>query len=194
LFQSLYSPGAGAVSSLLAAPEWCLWISALALVSIAGAAWTPLLLALPLLAAALGVTVLAAAVSAAQTRSVVRPVARHVRVRKWALTTLLHVVQPLARTRGRLAGHADHARCLPRRLAGPWPRVLTEWTDAWQSSERRLREIEDRLRTEGAVVSRGGVYDRWDLQARYGFAGAVRISLGIEEHGAGRQLVRLRLV
>src|SRR5205814_2285977 len=28
---------------------------------------------------------------------------------------------------------------------------------------------------------------------RYGFAGAVRISLGIEEHGAGRQLVRLRL-
>src|SRR5204862_7807146 len=127
-----------------------------------------------------------------QARSVLRRAARHVRVRRWAMTTLLHLAQPLARTRGRLAGHADHARSHARRFAGPWPRARTEWTQTWQSSERRLRGIEDRLRTEGVVVSRGGVYDRWDLQARYGFAGAVRLSLAIEEHGAGRQLVGLR--
>src|SRR5205823_4040838 len=102
LFQSLYSPGGGAMSSLLVAPEWHLWIAALALVSIAGVAWTPLLLALPLLAATLGITLLAAAASAAQARSVLRPVARNVRLRRWAFTTLLHLVQPLARTRGRL--------------------------------------------------------------------------------------------
>ena len=35
LFQSLYSPPAGALCSLLGAPEWHLWIAALVLISIA---------------------------------------------------------------------------------------------------------------------------------------------------------------
>src|SRR5438105_4957366 len=65
LFQSLYSPPAGALCSFLGAPEWHLWIAALALMSIAGLAWTPLLLAAPVLAAALGLTLAAAARSAA---------------------------------------------------------------------------------------------------------------------------------
>ena len=76
----------------------------------------------------------------------------------------------------------------------PFPRVFSEWTESWQPGERRLGELEMRLRDAGAIVARGGAYDRWDLQARYGLAGAVRIRIGIEEHGAGRQLVRLRLM
>ena len=53
--------------------------------------------------------------------------------------------------------------------------------------------MEARLRGGGAIVARGGAYDRWDLQVRHSFTGAVRIRVGIEEHGAGRQLVRVRL-
>jgi hypothetical protein len=109
------------------------------------------------------------------------------------LTTFIHLIQPLARTWGRLGGRAEPARSRARRFAAPLPRVFREWTEAWQPGENRLLEIERRLRAEGAIVARGGVYDRWDLQARHGFIGAVRIGIGIEEHGAGRQLVRLRL-
>ena len=53
--------------------------------------------------------------------------------------------------------------------------------------------MEARLRGGGAIVARGGAYDRWDLQVRHSFTGAVRIRVGIEEHGAGRQLVRVQL-
>jgi O-antigen biosynthesis protein len=194
LFQSLYSPGAGALSSLLGAPEWHLWIAALALMSIAGLAWTPLLLAVPVLGAALGLTLAAAARSAARTRSVMRPPTRRIRVANWVLTTLLNLLQPLARTHGRLGGRSQQARSLARRFVLPKPRVLTEWTEAWQPGERRLGELERRLRATGAVVARGGAYDRWDLQARHGLTGAVRIRIGVEEHGAGRQVVRLRLM
>ncbi len=193
LFQSLYAPGGGALSSLLLAPEWHLWIAALAVISIAGFAWTPLLLAAPMLAAALGVTLVASGVSAARAPSVLGPPARRVRATGWVMTTFLHLIQPLARTRGRLRGGAAPARSRPRRFAAPLPRVFRQWTEAWQPGEKRLAEIEGRLRAEGAVVSRGGVYDRWDLQARHGFIGAVRIRIGIEEHGAGRQLIRLQL-
>jgi GT2 family glycosyltransferase len=193
LFQSLYSPGAGALRSLLGAPEWHLWIAALALMSIAGLAWTPLLLTAPVLAAALGLTLAAAARSAAHTRAVLRPPRRRIRAANWAMTTLLNLLQPLARTRGRLGGRSEQARSPTRRLAIPSPRTLTEWTESWQSGESRLGEIERRLRAADAVVARGGAFDRWDLQARHGLTGAVRIRMGVEEHGAGRQLVRLRL-
>src|SRR5205085_331108 len=83
------------------------------------------------------------------------------------------LLQSLARMRGRL-GRAAPARARAGRFAAPLPRVLTEWTEAWQSGERRLTEIERRLRAGGAIVARGGTYDRWDLQARRGFIGSVR--------------------
>jgi hypothetical protein len=156
-------------------------------------AWAPLLLAAPVLAAALAVTVVAAGVSATRARSVIAPPARRVRAIRWAFTTFLYLIQPLARTRGRLWGGGP-VRSRAARFAAPLPRVLGQWSESWQSAEKRLSDIETRLRCAGAIVRRGGTYDRWDLQARYGLRGAVRIRIGIEEHGAGRQLVRLHLM
>ena len=40
---------------------------------------------------------------------------------------------------------------------------------------------------------RGGDYDRWDLEVRGGPLGAARARMGVEEHGAGKQLLRFRL-
>ena len=39
----------------------------------------------------------------------------------------------------------------------------------------------------------GGDFDSWDLQVQGGLLGRARLSLAIEEHGAGRQLLRLRI-
>ena len=43
-----------------------------------------------------------------------------------------------------------------------------------------------------AAVKRGGDFDRWDIEVRGGLLGCVRAVGMIEEHGAGKQLFRLR--
>jgi O-antigen biosynthesis protein len=43
------------------------------------------------------------------------------------------------------------------------------------------------------TVLRGGEYDRWDLEVFGGLLGRVRLRMTQEEHGAGRQLTRIRL-
>jgi hypothetical protein len=52
--------------------------------------------------------------------------------------------------------------------------------------------VEEDLVRDGAVVRRGGDFDRWDLEVRGGLFGCARMLMGIEEHGAGKQLVRFR--
>jgi hypothetical protein len=81
-----------------------------------------------------------------------------------------------------------------KRFRAPVPRLVRTWGTSWRSSVDRLAEIEAGLQGAGAVIARGGAYDRWDLQAKRGLYAAIRIRMGIEEHGAGRQLVRIRLV
>ena len=71
-------------------------------------------------------------------------------------------------------------------------RNSTAWYEEWQSLEDRLRDIEADLIASGAAVRRGGDFDRWDLEVRGGPLAAVRIRATVEEHGGGKQLVRLR--
>jgi hypothetical protein len=59
--------------------------------------------------------------------------------------------------------------------------------------DERLRRMEQRLRSEGASLVRGGDYDAWDLELRAGLLGAARLLLATEEQGGGSQLVRLRV-
>jgi len=42
------------------------------------------------------------------------------------------------------------------------------------------------------IVRRGGDYNDWDLELQGGMLGHVRLRMAIEEHGAGKQLVRIR--
>jgi len=48
------------------------------------------------------------------------------------------------------------------------------------------------LREAGAITISGGDYDRWDFEVRGGLLGSSRARVAVEEHGAGRQLVRMR--
>lgn len=55
-----------------------------------------------------------------------------------------------------------------------------------------MRALSAALVSQGAVVRAGGDWDRWDLQVRGGLLGTARLRIGIEEHGGGRQLMRVR--
>jgi hypothetical protein len=78
-------------------------------------------------------------------------------------------------------------------FAFPGWRTLSLWSEEWQPADAWLESLEAALLNEGAVVVRGGDYDRWDLQIHGGLIGAARTRMVIEEHGAGKQMVRFRL-
>ena len=192
-FQSLYQPTSNMLGSLPLMPEWYLVSAALAMLSLLGIFWTPLLLALPLLVLTVGASFVQAGLAAAQASFTSTSRSHVARLKLRALTALLYLLQPLARLRGRL----DHGLSPWRRqgtagLAFPWPRTFRLWSERWQAPEERLRSLEAAFRRIGGVVLRGGDYDRWDLEVRDGTLNAVRILMATEEHGGGRQLVRFR--
>lgn len=177
LFQSIYQPAPNTFWSLALMPEWYLVVLLLAGLSLTGIFWPPLLFTLALLLLASGIPVVQAALNA----------------RGNSLTALLHLLQPLARLYGRLRfglapwrwrGTPGHA--LPR------SKVSTIWSEQWQDPLERLRAIEATLCALGSSVRRGGDYDRWDLEIRGGLFGTMRTRMAVEEHGAGRQLLRFR--
>jgi GT2 family glycosyltransferase len=193
LFQSLYQPAPTLLCALPLMPEWYLVIMTLAVLSALGWLWKPLLLALPLLAGATGMFVAQAALSAAQASFTSAPQSVMGRLKLWGLTAYLHVLQPLARLHGRLRYGLTPWRW--RGVQGvqfPWPRLLTMWSEQGQSATARLQAVEGALQAVDASVRRGGNYDRWDLEVRGGLFGTARVLMAIEEHGAGRQLVRFR--
>jgi GT2 family glycosyltransferase len=192
-FQSLYEPAAGTLSALPLMPEWYLVVAALALLSSFGLLWSPLFLFAPLLLLAVAAPVAQAVVSAARASFANEPLPRATRLKMRVVTAVLHLIQPLARLRGRLA----HGLTLWRRrgrvgAALPLPRTLTIWSEEWRASDEWLRALDEGLRDAGAVVRRGGEFDRWDLEVRGGLSGGARIRMAVEEHGAGRQLLRFR--
>ena len=67
------------------------------------------------------------------------------------------------------------------------------WSEQWKAPDEWLRAVEERIRAEDVAVQRGGDFDTWDFQIRGGFAGVVRLTLAIEEHGAGKQMLLFRL-
>jgi O-antigen biosynthesis protein len=190
-YQSLYDTGVGTLRSLPLMPEWFLLVAALAGLSVLGLAWRPLLVALPLLLLTLAAPVGQAVLSARRATFTSANLGRRRRWRLRAITALLHLMQPVARLKGRLRHGLTPWRVRGRRvLALPRQRRWALWSEEWRASEVRLRGIEERIRETGAVVQRGGDFDRWDLEVRGGVLGGARLRSMIEEHGAGRQLVR----
>ena len=190
-FQSKQEPVASLLALLPLMPEWHLLTLALALVSLLGIVWQPLLWALPFLVLFVGLPVAQAVVSAAS-ESFSGP--RHTWGRRRALTALMHLMQPIARLRGRLRHGLTPWRSRGERWPmAPLPRHLALWTEKWRAPEARLHGIDHGLREQGAVVRMGGGFDRWDLDVRGGPFGSARLLMAVEEHGQGRQMVRARI-
>ena len=194
LFQSVYHVRPSWLWSLPAMPEWYLLVILLAGLSAMGIAWRPLLAAAPFFALAVAAPVAQAFVAARRAVDA-RPELRGTRGRRLvALTTFLHLLQPAARLHGRFCrGLTPWRRRGVDGVDLPLPRLVTNWTESWSPPAERLQSLESRLRQRGAVVLRGGDFDRWDFEVRGGVFGATRVRLLVEEHGQGRQLARFRM-
>jgi len=192
-FQSLYEPAPTLLASLPQMPEWHLMTATLMGIAALSYFWSPLRLAVPLSIAALLPSVAQACLGGARARFSDAPRAWTARwARRW-LTTTLHLVQPIARLRGRIQeGLTPWRRRCPRRPGPVWPVTKAVWSERWVDQDQRLQAMEADLRTDGVCVLRGGRDARWDLEVRGGFFGAARLLMGVEEHAGGKQLVRLR--
>jgi GT2 family glycosyltransferase len=192
-FQSIYEPAPSLLASLPLMPEWLLSIPVLGTLVLLGFSWPPLFWALPLLVIATGLPIAQAVRSAARAVYPTPPGSQLERLKLNAVTALLHVIQPIARLKGRLA----HGLTLWRTRSEPsrsWRLFETQeaWSEEWRSADEWLASIARAGRERRAVVLYGGDLDGWDLEFRAGPLAGVRLLLAIEEHGAGRQMIRLR--
>jgi O-antigen biosynthesis protein len=193
-FQSLYQRAPSTLQSLPLMPEWYLVIMTLAALSALGAFWRPLLWTVPFLVIALTASLARATVSAARSSFSGRPRSRMAQVGLKGLTAVLHILQPLARLSGRLQhGLTPWRRWVPEGRPLFRPRVISLWSERWQTPEHRVEAFEKALRGNREVVLRGGEYDRWDLEVRGGLLASARLLMAVEEHGAGSQYIRFRL-
>ncbi len=192
-FQSLYQRTPSTFLQLPLMPEWTMVVGLLAGLALLGIEWRPLLLLLPFLAVAVGLCIGQAALSAARSKFTTRPLTMFMRLRLFALTMFLHLLQPMARLVGRL-----------RHGLTPWRRRGTEqrlwrlqqqdsdWRETWKAPIERLEAMHAALLGAGSIVCRGGEYDDWDLEVRGGLFGGARVRFAVEEHGAGKQMLRFR--
>jgi len=193
LFQSVYQPAAGVFTSLPLMPEWYFAVVLLAALTSLGALWAPLFLATPLLVAAVVAPAAQAVKSAAAATFPAHGRSRLTLLRLHALTAVMHLAQPLARLRGRIRWGLTPWRSRGRRgVALPLPTTTTIWSEQWRAGEDRIAALARHMRSSNAPATFGGGYDGSDLECRGGLFGAVRARLAVEEHGAGRQLIRVR--
>jgi O-antigen biosynthesis protein len=194
LFQSIYEPAPGSLSSFFLAPESLLLVALLGIVSALGAFWAPLLVAVPAFAVGVGAVTWRALSAGWRANPPVPGRSSLETLRRRALTALLFFLQPVARLAGRLRqGLSPWRRRLPPGAAWPRPRTVEVWSERWQEPRGRLQQLQDSLAARGGLVRSGGPFDRWDLELRAGPLGGVKIRTAVEEHGSGRQLLRARI-
>lgn len=193
LFQSIYHPRQGILGSLPMIPEGYFLTVIFAALSALGFLWKPLLLALPFFAFLVIAPIFSALLNATNARLASQPDSWLVRLRMRALIALLHLLQPLARLVGRLSeGISPLRKRAGVRFSIRWARGFSIWEEHWKTSEARIQLLETALKSDAGIVLRGGGFDRWDLEVRNGILGSTRICTATEEHGAGRQVFRVR--
>jgi GT2 family glycosyltransferase len=179
------------IATLSGLPEWYLALAgaagAFALAWLCGIA----LLGAPLLGVTVGVLLAGAAVGAARA-AFPATTRRGDLVRRRLLVFLLHLMQPLARLVGRVRAGLTPWREFASRPALPRPRAWALWSERWRPVAGWVDALADELRSRRVAVLHGGPTERWELEARGGGLGGVRVRLALEEHGQGRQVVRLQ--
>jgi hypothetical protein len=130
--------------------------------AVASVAVTMLLFALPFLGFSVGALLFQACRSAAHASftSVPQrpPQLRLLRLKPRVMTAFLHLLQPLARLRGRI----DNGLTLwrkrgPTGMVLPHPRTATAWSEHWREPNHRLQAVEMALHSYRAIARRGSV-------------------------------------
>jgi len=193
-YQRLYQPAVSILGDLPLLPEWYLVIGFLALLSMVGLVWRPLLAMIPVLVLALGCTLLLGATNAVIASSCSNSKQRKMPWRGLAIGTFLHLMHPLARLYGRLKYglHPWRRRGVLRPLLLR-ARIVSVWAEEWKAAEDWLHDLQLELRQQGAIGFAGGGYDNWDLEIQGGMLGGVRTRMAIEEHGSNRQMLRFKI-
>src|SRR6266478_2444133 len=191
-FQRLYQAGPGAMGSTLLMPEWYLIVFGLGLVAAVGWKCERLWMTLPLFLLAAGTSIIQAWRSTAGAIFATAPRSATERLRLRFFTAFLYLLQPVARLCGRLQYGLSPWRTQAKGFSIPYPMNYQVWRESWQAPAQWMETVERLVRVAGATVLRGGDFDRWDLELRGGLLGSCRVRMMVEEHGAGRQLVRFR--
>ena len=193
LFQSIYEPPR-VLSGLLQAPEGLLLVALLGEISALGLLWRPLLVAAPIFFAAIA-WILAAAIASGWRAHHQQPGrSRGETLKRRAVTALLFFLQPFARLAGRLRnGLSPWRRRTVASPTLPWPRTVEVWSERWREPSAWVEQLQDGLAAAGGFVRSGGPFDRWDLDLRASALGGVKIRTAVEEHGNGRQHLRVRI-
>lgn len=194
LFQSIYQSPAGLIESLPLMPEWYLVVAVLAALVTLGFFWLPMFWFAPLLVLAIAAPIVQAILSGFKAQFITTPVNRKQEFKLRSITAFLHLVQPLARLKGRLKyGLTPWRHRGTEFFTLPLAKTVSYWSETWRESSDRLQNLETALRSDGAIVGRNGDFDHnWDLSARGGMFGGTRLLLLHEEHGQGKQVVRIR--
>jgi GT2 family glycosyltransferase len=194
LFQSIYEPAPGALSNMLRTPEVLLLIAMLGGISALGVLWAPLLLALPLFLGGMSTVIWRAAYSGWRADRAAPDRSGFETLQRRGVTAMLFLLQPAARLAGRLRnGLSPWRRRLRPGAAWPHPRTVEIWSERWSDPQTRVQALQDALAAGGGLVRSGGPFDRWDLDLRAGPLGGVKIRTAVEEHGSGRQLMRVKI-
>ena len=194
LFQSVYHTAPGTLRSLPTTPEWYLVVLVLtAAAALSAFAGPRLMFVVPLAVVAAALPLAQAIVSGI--RAIPADPAKSSRDcwKRRALVGWFCLMQPAARLLGRMRSglnpwrfRRSGARALPRR------RIWSLWSEQWHSNQARLERLERLLRVQNAVTIRGGDFDHWDLGVLGGLLGSAQLKLAVEEHGGGKQMVRVR--
>jgi len=194
LFQSVYD-APGSPARIFGAPEGLLLLAALGLVASLGLLWEPLFVAVaPVFLVGCAWILAAAILSGWRAHAATPGRSRREMLHRRGLTAMLFLLQPGARLDGRLRkGLSPWRRRARVRLSLPHPRTVGIWSEQWVAPQTWVERLRDRLVAEGGFVHSGGPFDRWDLDLRAGRLGGVRIRTVVEEHGGGRQLLRVRI-
>ncbi|HLT37288.1 MAG TPA: glycosyltransferase, partial [Enhygromyxa sp.] len=191
-YQSLYEPAPVTLLAWPLMPEWWFVIATLAVLALLSLSWPPLVLTVPIFLLALAAPIVQAALAACKARFPVVARSPGEALRRWLLTFGMHIMQPIAR----LIGRVQHG-LTPWRRRGTTTLLVTArtptpiWSESWRSPERWLETLEGAAREQGVIVRRGGELDDWDLELRGGLCSHLRVMIAVEEHGGGKQLVRV---
>jgi hypothetical protein len=178
-------------------PEWYFLMGITAVLGLMGFLWSPLLWAWPLLLLLFSIIIIQCGLSARKGDFPSKPKSKKEKLKFWLFTSLLHYVQPVAR----LSGRIKHGLV-------PWRKkeystlnkafqlrstVLLNWSEEWKSSEDWLLQLEAKIIDNNIRIKRGSEYDRWDIQTKLGLFSCIRSLLVIEDHGANKQYLKLKV-
>jgi len=192
-YARLYQPAPNLLNSLPLTHEWQLTSLMLVALCAVSMFWERLLGVLPVAVVAFVLSLVPAISAALKVHFPSSTKGRFTRFRLRVLTGLLHLMQPLTRLWSRLVYSltAWKIRRFPT-LSFPWPRMFQLWSEKWLDGTEVLLSLESVLRSDGAVVRRGGDYDNWDMEIRGGLFGGLRVYTVSENYGRGKHMLRLR--